>query len=392
MLQLLRQQFWVFKGRQLASQIARSCPKCFKYQMKVAQQLMATLPPSRTTPQRPFKICGVDYMGPVSIASRTGRNPQLTKGYVCLFVCFATRAIHLELVSDASTAQFIQALRRFIARRGKICEIWSDNGTNFVGANNYIKQIMLKQKDWAKEDASEQLSIRWNFIAPNAPSWGGLWEAGVKSVKKHLVRVIGTQNITFEEYATLLAQVEACVNSRPIAPLTDDPNDLTAITPGHFLIGENFIALPETQSFQNEKIHYLKRWEMVQKMTQDLWKRWHEEYITTLMTRSKWTKQQRNLQTNDLVIIREDNLAPSHWRLGRVIEIFPSKDGFVRAVRLRTQQGEYIRPITKLGLLIPSDEDPLSLNKPAEEEQFNNKKLTVNLRRLTRRQIQNLAT
>lgn len=138
MLQLLRQQFWIPKARRLANTCIHSCTCCFRYNMKIASQLMSTLPAERTTPARTFQRSGVDYMGPVGIVSRTGRNPQVTKGYVCLFVCLVTRAIHLELVSDLTTHQFMQALRRFIARRGAVSEIWPDNGTNFVGANSYI--------------------------------------------------------------------------------------------------------------------------------------------------------------------------------------------------------------------------------------------------------------
>lgn len=212
MLQIARQQYWIFKGRKMARSIVHSCNRYFRYIMKPSTQLMSTLAPARTTPSRPFSQCGVDNMGPVGISSKTGRNPIITKGYVCLFICFATRANHLELVSDASTQQFIQAMRRFIARRGRVHEIWSDNGTNFVGGNNFLKKIIQKQKDWAEEVMPNKFQLKWNFIVPNAPSWGGLWEAGVKSVKKHLLRVIGTQNLTFEEYGTLLTQVEACVN------------------------------------------------------------------------------------------------------------------------------------------------------------------------------------
>lgn len=358
MLQIVRQQFWIFKSRQLAKSLIRACPVCFRYQMKPLEQLMAPLPKTRTTPNRPFKHSGVDYMGPVNIASRTGRRPVITKGYVCLFICFATRAIHLELVSDATTHQFIQAFRRFVARRGQVHELWSDNGTNFVGANNYLKQIHQQQDKWANGEAAETLKIKWHFIVPSAPSWGGLWEAGVKSVKRHLTRVIGTHNLTFEEYATLLSQVEACVNSRPIAKLSDDPSDIGALTPAHFLIGESLITLAEPQSFRDDNTSHLKRYEMLQKMTQDIWRRWNTEYISTLNSRAKWRTKTRNLQTNDLVVIREDNMAPCKWRLGRVIEIYPSGDGLVRAVKLKTAHGEYSRPITKLGLLIESDDDP----------------------------------
>lgn len=144
-LQIIRQQFWFDKARLLTRYNIARCPTCFRHKIKLSKQLMAVLPNQRTKPQDPFSVVGVDYMGPVSLSSKTGRNPVITKGYVCVFVCFCTRAIHLELISSATTASFMQALRRFIGRRGSVKTIWSDNGTNFVGANNFLNQIYEKQ-------------------------------------------------------------------------------------------------------------------------------------------------------------------------------------------------------------------------------------------------------
>lgn len=350
-LQIVRENFWIYQARQLAKKLIGQCPTCFRYKIKLQKQLMADLPSSRTKPERPFKVCGVDYMGPVGLSSKTGRNPTITKAYVSVFVCFVTRAIHLELVSDQSTAQFMQALRRFIARRGPVAQLLSDNGTNFVGANNYLAQIYKKQDEWANGEVAEKFQIKWKFITPNAPHHGGLHEAAVKSVKKHLQRVIGAQNLTFEEYYTLLTQVEACVNSRPISALSDDATDLSAITPAHFLIGEPMITLSEPEELKTTRMNCLKRWEMVQQMHQHFWERWHHEYIITLSQRPKWRITQENLKIGDLVIIREDNMHPSQWHLGRISETYPAQDGLVRSVQVRTKFGTYKRPITKLGLL-----------------------------------------
>lgn len=350
-LQTIRQRYWIYKGRRLARSILNKCPTCFRYKFKPSMQLMAPLPSTRTMPIRPFKNCGVDYMGPVGLSSKTGRNPTITKAYVCVFVCFTTRAIHLELVSDASTAQFMQAFRRFIARRGPVANILSDNGTNFVGADNQLKEIDQNKNKWNTGTIEQAFNVRWTFITPNAPHHGGLHEAAVKSVKSHLRAVIGAQNLTFEEYATLLAQVEACVNSRPIAPLSDDPNDLCALTPAHFLIGEPLVTLCEPRDLKETRVSYLKRWEMVQQMHQHWWNRWHCEYLANLAQRSKWQTIERDLSANDMVLIREDNLPPSKWSIGRIIETLPGKDGLVRSVRVKTPYGIYQRPITKLGRL-----------------------------------------
>lgn len=361
MLQFIRQQYWILKARQLAKTIIYRCSQCRRHHLATASTLMAQLPAERTTPQRAFKQCGVDFMGPVNIASRKGRAPQITRGYVSVFVCLVTRAIHLEIVSDGTKETFIQALRRFFGRRGVTKQMWSDNGTTFVGANlqtTYLQTIDQKHQQWAP-DIEHDFHLKWTFIVPRAPSWGGIWEAAVKSVKKHIIRVAGTTNLTFEEWATLLAQVEAWVNSRPLIPLSDDPSDMIALTPGHFLIGENLTTLPEPENLSNKNENRLTRWEIVQKYNQDIWKRWHEEYLSTLIDRTKWKNKTRNFQTNDLVLIKEDNMPPSKWHLGRIIKPLPSKDGIVRAAQIRTLTGEYTRPILKLALLMDhNDQDP----------------------------------
>lgn len=349
-LQLTRQRYWIYQARRLTKTIISRCINCMRYNLKTQTQLMATLPINRTKPQRPFKSCAVDYLGPVGLASKTGRNPKITKAYVCVFVCTVTRAIHLELVNDASTTEFIAAFRSFISTRGAVASICSDNGTNFVGANNWLQNI------YKGGQVEKEFNLKWSFITPNAPHHGGLHEAAVKSTKKHLRRVIGQQNLTFREYHTLLKQVEASVNSRPICPISDDPNDLVALTPGHFLIGEPLVMLTEENDLTNVKVGRLTRWQMVQQMNQNFWARWHDEYIMHLAERTKWKNVQRNLQVNDLVIIREDNLPPSRWSIGRIIETFPAMDGFVRTVKVRTKFGEYLRPITKLGLIMQDDE------------------------------------
>lgn len=355
-LQLLRQNFWIPKARRLTRSVIAKCLNCARQNAPATSQIMAPLPANRTTPSRPFSHCGLDYLGPVKTSSKTGRNPTITKGYVCVFVCFITRAIHLELASDASTPQFIAALRRMIARRGPIHRIHSDNAKNFVGAANFLEAIK-QTYNWA----ADKLKIQWDFQTPLSPHHGGLHEAAVKSVKHHLKRTIGDAHLTFEEFSTLLTQVEACVNSRPIMPLSDDPQNLTALTPGHFLVGENLITLIEPRPLENAKVSHLTRWEQVQQKYQQFWLKWHHEYLLTLSARQKWTKETTNLKMNDMVLLREDNVPPTQWRLGRITEVYPGKDGLIRTVDVRVTEKNktktYLRPITKITLLYSPDPD-----------------------------------
>lgn len=171
------------------------------------------------------------------------------KAYIAIFICCVTRAIHLEVVSSVSTEAFIAAFRRFIARRGKPLNMYSDNGTNFVGANNDIQELMqLTSSEKHNQKVANVLSkdgVKWNFNAPSVPHMGVLWEAGVKSTKFHLRRVMGLNRLTFEELTTLTTQIEAILNSRPITPESNDPCDFRALSPGHFLIGQPLTSIPD---------------------------------------------------------------------------------------------------------------------------------------------------
>ncbi|XP_033231681.1 uncharacterized protein LOC117182686 [Belonocnema kinseyi] len=212
------------------------------------EYIMGNLPSARVTPQRLFMTCGVDYAGPYYLIDKLrGRN--VTKAYICIFVCFATKAVHIELARDLSTNAFFNCLYRFISRRGKCQKIYSDNGTNFVGARSELSELgqLIKRHDF-QTDVTDFLGnekISWHMSPPNSPHFGGLWEAAVKSTKKHLRRVIGDTRLMYDELYTVLTQVEACLNSRPLSPISTDPNDLIPITPCHFLIGDSLVASPQ---------------------------------------------------------------------------------------------------------------------------------------------------
>lgn len=354
-LQYLRKRFWITGARRLAKGLIQKCPICFKLRMKQSDQLMAELPIYRTTPVKAFFRTGVDYAGPVTIRSNLGRSPRLTKAWIAVFVCLVTRAIHLELVSDASTPAFIAALRRLISRRGTVAELISDNATNFVGANNFLTAIS-QQLNSESHLMERQFNIRWRFMTPGAPHQGGIYEAAVKAIKYHLTRIISDRTLTYEEYATVLCQVEALVNSRPIAPLPDDPTSLNALTPGHFLIGEALVRIPDEQTWTEVPSNRLDRWKILQQISQQFWARWQNEYLTTLTNRTKWLTEKRNFKIGDLVVVRDENLPPIKWKLARIQEVLPGADGLIRSVVLRTSTGIYKRPINKLGLLIENEE------------------------------------
>ncbi|XP_073831676.1 uncharacterized protein [Musca autumnalis] len=302
---------------------------------------------------RPFTNTGVDFAGPLEIKSFTGRYCKITKGYVCLFVCFATKAIHLEAVSDLSTAAFLAALARFVARRGCPSAMYSDNGRNFVGAAREIDENFGKRVKDLKDEAVSKYGhqrLSWHFIPAGAPHMGGLWESGVKSFKGHFRKVSGQLKYTFEELSTLLATIEACLNSRPLGALPDNVDDLQALTPAHFLIGSSMLT-PATPEEVKCAGSVLNRWRKLKAINQEVCRRWKEEYLLELHKRQKWKTPQVDLIEGDIVVLKNESTGSTDWRLGRVTKTYHGSDGRVRVVDLRTQSGTITRPIHKLVLL-----------------------------------------
>ncbi|XP_039968221.1 uncharacterized protein LOC120780002 [Bactrocera tryoni] len=212
-------------------------------------------------------------------------------------------------------------------------KVFSDNATNFVGADRKLRE--LKEAFLAQVPElmgfSAEKSFSFGFIPPRAPHFGGLWEAAVKSSKHLIVRALGNALLTTEELSTLLAEVEAVLNSRPLAPLGQDPNDGEALTPAHLLIGCRLRALPPAQ--------------------QQFWRQWFKTYMTGLQDPNKWLHPTRNLHVNDLVLVHEDNVPPQQWVLGRVVATVEGKNGKVRMADVATKAGTIKRPIHKLALL-----------------------------------------
>jgi len=289
----------------------------------------------------------------------TPRSKVITKGYIAIFVCFATKAVHIEVVTNLTTESFLAALRRFIARRGKPKTMYSDNGTNFQGAANELHDKMLHSSSQTAtvQDYLATEGCDWKFIPPHSPHFGGLWEAAVKYMKHHLRRTLGAQIATYEELCTLLVEIEACLNSRPLCALSDDPFNPTYLSPGHFLIGEPITQLPAAD-LTNVKCNRLSRWQSFQQLLQHFWQRWSADYLQGLQQRNRWTTTTHNLQPGALVLLREDNTTPLQWPTAVVTNVHPGKDGIVRVVTLRTPKGVLKRPITKICLLPCEGDNP----------------------------------
>ena len=350
-LSLIRQRFWIINGRQTVRIIINRCISCRKRQAPTAKQKMANLPEDRTTPSKPpFTFTGVDCFGPFEVK----RGRITVKRYGVLFTCLSIRAIHLEVASSLDTGSFINALRRFIARRGQPEEIRSDNGGNFVKG---AKELRMAIKEWNQSQIHDfllQRDVKWTFNPPAGSHHGGVWERCIRTTRKVLNAIMNEQVLDDEGISTLMCEVEAIVNGRPITKLSDDPRDMEPLTPNHLLLLRAGPTVPP--AVLSKQDIYGRRWRQVQYMADVFWRRWVKEYLPSLQMRQKWRKQHRNFAVGDVVLILDDKTPRSSWPLGRVLEVHAnSNDGLVRSVKLKTRSSELIRPITKIVLLEEAD-------------------------------------
>ncbi|XP_060855348.1 uncharacterized protein LOC132933028 [Metopolophium dirhodum] len=200
------------------------------------------------------------------------------------------------------------------------------------------------------------MPCKWHFNPPGSPHFGGIWEAAVKSAKTHLKKVIGAQVYTTEEFTTLITRIEGVLNSRPVLPLSSDPNDLGVLTPSHFLIGQPLLALPE-KDIVDTPTNCLSRWQLLCQAQQSFWGRWSNEYLHTLQGRQKWFKQTQNLSVGDLVVINTPSRPPMAWQIGRIIQVHPGVDNIVRVATVKTQDAILKRSVVKL-VRLPVDPRP----------------------------------
>ncbi|XP_062713874.1 uncharacterized protein LOC134290713 [Aedes albopictus] len=369
----IRLKFWPLRLRNLVRKVTHECVNCFRSRPSLSEQIMADLPSVRVTPTLPFLNTGVDFCGPFYLRP-VSRKAAPQKVFVAVFVCLSTKAIHLELVGNLSTDSFIASLKRFAARRGVPKTISCDNGTNFVGAQRTLNEFLqLFRSQQSRLDVAQRCSaegIQFFFIPPRSPHFGGIWEAAVKSLKTHLRRTLVNALVTAEQFQTLLTQIEALLSSRPLTQLSNSPEDLDVLTPGHFLVHRPLTAIPEP-SYEELPSNRLSQWQQIQEYLRRLWKRWSTEYLSGLQQRTRWTRERDNIHIGTMVLIREDNLPPQKWRFGRVVEVFPGSDGLVRVVSVRTKDGIYKRAIARVCVLpIPDnhrDYDAAAFQVPATQ-------------------------
>nr|XP_042910968.1 uncharacterized protein LOC107454670 [Parasteatoda tepidariorum] len=343
----LREDYWILKARRTVKKVLKTCITCQRFNVKRPEIPEGILPEDRVKNASIFEVIGVDVAGPLL----TKDNKKV---WIAIFTCAIYRAVHLELLTSLSTDNFILALRRFIARRGRPSIIYSDNGTNFIGTNNSLKNINLER---LKTTFSP---ILWRFLPPTAPWWGGFFERLIGLLKRILRKVLGHTSLNYQEIETVLCDCESQLNSRPLTYVSDDPDDLCPLTPDLFLKDTRTSSTTDLDRLKlTDKTELNKRLAYRRRLMTDLRARFRSEYLSQLHHRLTVRKPTYHPKVGDIILIWNDNLKRIHWPLGRILSVYTSKDGLIRRAKVKTKSGILIRPIQNL---CPLELDEENLN------------------------------
>ena len=350
--------FWVIGCNSLVRSLIHHCSDCRANRGKTIEQKMADLPEERLASEGPFVHCGLDMFGHYIV--KEGRKE--IKRWGILFTCLSCRGIHLEMVSKADTDSFILALRRFIARRGPVRTIRSDNGGNFVGASNEFEKA-YKEMDHnriRKFLLTKQCDlIDWHRNPPESSHKGGVWERQIRSAKNVLNNILRKHpaRLNDEALRTFFVEVESIVNCRPLTVDTLGDESTETLSPHNLLSMKSKVILPPPGNFQEADVYCRKRWRTVQHLANVFWTRWRKEFLSSLQVRQKWKGSSRNLEVGDIVLVKESDSRRNQWPLGRIVQTFPGEDGLVRTVEVKTSghREPLTRSVVKIVLLVEKE-------------------------------------
>ncbi len=347
----IRDHYWITKGRQIVKSVLHNCPTCKKFRATKGTQITAPLPLDRIQESSAFEITGVDFAGPLFVSDKS------EKVYIALFTCSVTRAVHLELVSNLTAENYLLAFRRFISRRGLCQVIYSDNAKTFKKAQVELEKLWKMTTDPIVLNFYGTKGIKFKYIVERAAWWGGFWERMVKITKISLRKVLGKALLCMEELQTVLVEIEAIINSRPLTYIFDNPMEPSPLTPSHFLVGKRLTSLPHhagpstvVSATRNDT---LKRYIYRNTLLDTFWKRWRHEYLLLLRNANCITpiNVKHDFQKDDVVLVKEDKLPRHLWKLARVVEVHPGRDGKVRSCTLKTSSTIIKRPVQLLYFL-----------------------------------------
>ena len=343
-LSLLRQKYWITRARSKIKKVRKNCRVCKILFDAPAVQKMADLPEERLQVVKPFTYVGIDCFGPFYVQ----RGRSQVKKWACVYTCLSIRAIHIEKLDSLDTDSFINAFRRFMARRGTPMKVWSDNGTNFIGGSPELLKCMQQLDEEKIKKFGLEKEVEWKFNPPHASHMGGVWERQIRTIRKILSVLLmkHTDKLSGEILETFLCEVEAMVNSRPLTKLSEDVTDAVTLSPIQMLmLNEGTTDFPE--DFHRDEM-YRRRWKYVQYLANQFWKRWLKEYLPELQRRSKWSKEEENIKVGDVVLLCEEVTPRYLWPLGLVVEVKQGRDGLVRSVKVKTKSTELVRPVSNV--------------------------------------------
>ena len=321
--------------------------RCRRFRAENNQPFMAPLPPFRyPSPDAPFPFAqtGIDLFGPFFIVN----EKQLEKYYAIIFNCLVTRACHLELCPFMTSDSFLNAFRRFVARRGQPQILRSDNGSNFVGARRELQQSLNDSIKNVRENVPESMEMRWDLNPLFASQFGGVWERMIHTAKRTLLIILGSKKLTLDFFQTILTETELMLNSRPLTHVADHLDNEEPLTPNHFLVHRPYANLPPGIFNDTKERLSFKSWKEVQKVMNHFWERFLKEYLPTLHQRSKWNQDHHPLQVGDFVWVLKNLTPRGIWPLRRIVSLHPGSDGITRVCSVRTAYGTFERPAVSL--------------------------------------------
>ena len=342
----LSTRYWIIAAREAIRQWEIECAVCRRRKASPARQIMAPLPKIRThLSMRAFSQTSVDYGGP--FYTKQGRGKSRQKRYLCLFTCLAIRAVHLEVAYALDTDSFLNAFFRMASRRGLPQDMISDNGTNFVGADRELKELVLALDHNKIQDSTANQGVKWHFNPPGAPHFNGVHEVMIKAAKRAIYSILTNADVSDEELATAVVGAEGLINSRPLTYQSSHASDIVPLTPNHFLhgqVGGRFAPEAVDMTDFNPR----KRWRRVQELVRHFWDRWLREWLPALSPRGKWRKLCKDLKVGDVVLVITQETPRGKWPLGRVVRTYPGTDGHVRTADVAVGKTTMKRPVVKL--------------------------------------------
>ena len=344
---MLNREFYLVHGKKEVKRILLKCfhRGCLK-PVALGDQQMAPLPATRIDNMTCYHNVSVDLFGPIVIKAHENNDKVTKKVYGCIFTCLVSRGIHLELMPSMGTDAFLDAFRKFCARKGCPTEMYSDNALYFKAADKELRAL-FSSISWSKiSNYAREKGITWTFSVPLAPFKNGVTERLVQTVKRPLRKLLAGHLMTFSQLEVILIEIEAMVNCRPLAELAQTGTKV--LTPSELHIGRPLSILPLPKKAPT--LNYTAHWKRRKLLMQKFWSIWQHEYLNSFRIRKRWTNP-RELDLLHKLVITNDKASFNEWKIGRIIRILPSKDNLVRNVEVLLPNGPLIRPIQQLSLI-----------------------------------------